>query len=499
MVFKGRTVIAMVLLAILAGSLFTMAVTDSPVWERKPSSASSGSPANTPAATTSSSGSSGDDKLSTQELEKVEKAYELIESNFLTKVDKDKVINGAIHGMLDALDDPYTTYMDQEEAKQFDEMISSSFQGIGAECSLVNGVVTVTAPIKGSPAEKAGIRSGDAILSVNGEKLDGLTLNQAVMKIRGPKGTQAKLTILKAGSKVPQEIIIVRDDIPLETVYAEMVTDEIGKIEISQFSTDTAKRFSEELANLEKKGMKGLIIDVRDDPGGLLDSVLNIAEHFVPKGKTVLQVEDKDGQRSAQAAEGKYPVRTYPVTVLINGGSASASEILAGIVKEAIGGQLVGEKSFGKGTVQVTYEKEMGDGSNIKMTVMKWLTPNGNWIHKKGIEPDIKVEQPAVYNLTVFSKEKTLKVDMVGEEVKKLQVMLEALGYKPDRQDGYFSPSTTAQVKAFQKAKKLTVTGEADAKTMEAIEQAVMLMLRDSKNDAQLKAAIEATEKRLAK
>ncbi|MNI61929.1 Carboxy-terminal processing protease CtpB precursor [compost metagenome] len=168
-------------------------------------------------------------------------------------------------------------------------------------------------------------------------------------------------------------------------------------------------------------------------------------------------------------------------------------------MKEAIGGQLVGEKSFGKGTVQVTYEKEMGDGSNIKMTVMKWLTPNGNWIHKKGIEPDIKVEQPAVYNLTVFSKEKTLKVDMVGEEVKKLQVMLEALGYKPDRQDGYFSPSTTAQVKAFQKAKKLTVTGEADAKTMEAIEQAVMLMLRDSKNDAQLKAAIEATEKRLAK
>ncbi|WP_058300395.1 S41 family peptidase [Gorillibacterium timonense] len=496
MVFKGRTVFAIVLLALLAGSLFTMAVTDSPIWEKSPSQASNPSPSSTPGA---SSSTAGDDKLSGEELDKVERAYELIETNFLSKVDKDKIVNGAIHGMLDALDDPYTTYMDQEEAKQFEETINSSFQGIGAECSLVNGVVTVTAPIKGSPAEKAGIRTGDAILAVNGEKLDGLTLNQAVMKIRGPKGTQAKLTILKAGASAPQELVVVRDDIPIETVYAEMVNDTIGKIEISQFSTDTAKRFAEELNNLEKKGMKGLIIDVRDDPGGLLDSVLDIADHFVPKGKTVLQVEDRNGQRSEEAAKGKYPVRTYPVTVMINGGSASASEILAGIIKEAVGGQLVGEKSFGKGTVQVTYEKEMGDGSNIKMTIMKWLTPNGNWIHKKGIEPDIKVEQPAVFNLTAFSKEKTLKADMVGDEVKKLQVMLAALGFAPDRQDGYFSKGTADKVKAFQTAKKLTVTGEADAKTMSGIEEAVTAMLRDSKNDAQLNAAITATEKRLGK
>jgi len=503
MTFKGRSVLALVLLALIAGSLFTMAVTGSPIWEKSPPAASTAEGSQS-SASPSSSGSgqnstSSNDKLTGKELDKVEKTYELIESNYLSKVDKEKVVDGAIHGMLDALDDPYTTYMDQKEAKQFEETINSSFQGIGAECSLVNGVVIVTAPIKGSPAEKAGIRSGDAILSVNGEKLDGLTLNQAVMKIRGPKGTQVKLSILKAGASAPQDIVLVRDDIPLETVYAEMVTDSIGKIEISQFSTDTAARFTEELNNLEKKGMKALIIDVRDDPGGLLDCVLDIAEHFVPKGKTVLQVEDRDGKRSVETAKGKYPVRTYPVTVMINGGSASASEILAGIVKEAVGGQLVGEKSFGKGTVQVTYEKEMGDGSNIKMTIMKWLTPNGNWIHKKGIEPDVKAAQPAVFNLTAFTKEKTLKTDMVGDEVKKLQVMLAALGYTPDRQDGYFSKATTDKLKAYQAAKKLAVTGVADAKTQASLEESVTATLRDPKNDAQLNAAIAATEKRLGK
>ncbi|MBC8080634.1 MAG: S41 family peptidase [Gorillibacterium sp.] len=483
--FKGRTVIAFVLLALFAGSLLTMAASHSPLWEREAQPVVSQAPPKT------------EGGLSGEALEKVEKAYDLIDKNFLTKVEKVDIVNGAINGMLEALDDPYTTYMDQEEAKLFDQTVHSSFQGIGAECSMVDGIVTVVAPIKGAPAEKAGIRAGDAILVVNGEKMDGLTLNQAVSKIRGEKGTQVKLSIGRAGATAPLEIVVIRDDIPVETVYAEMINTEIGKIEIRQFSTDTAERFTEELNNLEQKGMKGLVIDVRDDPGGLLDSVLDISKHFVDKGKTILQAEDREGRRSTKAADGKYPVRTYPVTVLINGGSASASEILAGIIKEASGGQLVGEKSFGKGTVQVTYEDEMGDGSNIKMTIMKWLTPNGNWIHKKGIEPDITIKQPEIFTTTALTKQQTLKTDMVGDDVKKLQVMLEVLGYTPDRKDGYYSVKTASQVKALQKAHKLPETGEADVKTQNVLETEVLAEIRDPKNDAQLTAAVKATEKAL--
>lgn len=483
--FKGRTVIAFVLLALFAGSLLTMAANDTPLWER------AAQPTVTQTPSTVEGGLNG------EALAKVEKAYDLIEHNFLTKVEKTDIVNGAINGMLKALDDPYTTYMDQEEAKLFDQTVHSSFQGIGAECSMVDGVVTVVAPIKGAPAEKAGIRAGDIILMVNGEKLDGLTLNQAVAKIRGEKGTQVKLSIGRAGATTPLEIVVVRDDIPVETVYAGMVNDQIGKIEIHQFATDTAERFAEELNNLEQKGMKGLVIDVRDDPGGLLDSVLDIAKHFVPKNKVILQAEDREGRRSTQAADGKYPVKTYPVTILINGGSASASEILAGIIQEAVGGEAVGETSFGKGTVQVTYEKEMGDGSNIKMTIMKWLTPKGNWIHKKGIKPDIVVKQPEIYTISSLTKAAELKVDGVGDEVKKLQIMLKAIGYKPDRTDGYYSVKTAEQVKVFQKASKLPETGTADVKTQNALEAAVLKEIRDPKNDAQLKAAVEATEKAL--
>ncbi|WP_040952475.1 S41 family peptidase [Gorillibacterium massiliense] len=488
MVFKGRTVLAFVLLALFAGSLLTMTAGDISFRDN----------ASSPKASTTPQASASEENGITQkDLDKVEKTYSLIESNYLTKVNHDTIVNGAINGMLAALDDPYTTYMNQDEAKEFSENINSSFQGIGAECSIVDGKVTVMSPLKDSPAERAGIRSNDVISSVNGESLDGLTLNQAVMKIRGPKGTQVKLAILRAGSSAPIELSIVRDDIPLETVYGEMVTDTIGKIEITQFSTNTAERFTEELNSLEAKGMKGLIIDVRDDPGGLLQCVIDIAEHFVPKGKPILNAEDRDGNRQPYLAQGKYPLKTYPVTVLTNGGSASASEILAAAIRESAGGKLIGEKTYGKGTVQVTYEREMGDGSNIKMTINKWLTPDGNWIHKKGIEPDVAVSQPEYFRMLAMTMKETLKPDTVSDEVKKLQVMLQAVKMDPGREDGYYSDKTTQAVKAFQKKSGLKETGLADQATMTKLEEAVVQLIRDPKNDEQLKAAVKATEDRL--
>ncbi|MFD0680833.1 MULTISPECIES: S41 family peptidase [unclassified Paenibacillus] len=474
MTFKGRAVLAFILLAMFASSIMTLTIVHPSIF------ASVGGDSST---ATVKSG------LSTKDLNKIATTYQLIDSKFLSQVDRDKVVNGAINGMLSALEDPFTVYMDQKEAKQFDESITSSFQGIGAEVSSEDGKVTIMAPIKGSPAEKAGLHTHDVIIAVNGEKLDGLTLNQAIMKIRGPKGTQAKLDIMRPGSPEPIQMIVVRDDIDVETVYAEMLQGNIGKIEIRQFSSNTAKRFKDELKNLEAKGMKGLIIDVRNDPGGLLSAVVEIVEPFVPKGKPIVKIENRKGEQEDTPSQGTG--KNYPVTVLINKGSASASEILAGALHDSSGSKLIGETTFGKGTVQVTFEKEMADGSNIKMTVYKWLTPNGTWIHKKGIAPDIAVEQPAFFKVAPLSKKTTLKPDTNSEDVKNLQTMLTGLGLTPDRTDGYFSDKTALAVKAFQRMQSLPITGEVDVETATRIEKAILTEIKDPKNDLQLKAATQ--------
>ncbi|MDF2925453.1 MAG: peptidase [Paenibacillaceae bacterium] len=480
MVFRGRTVLTFLLLGMFASSILTLTIVEpgGGLAERKSTAAAAVKPA--PAG-----------GLSAEDLNKLSTTYELIQSKYLDEVDHDKLMNGAIHGMVGALEDPFTSYMDSQEAKQFEDTINSSFQGIGAEVSLESGRVTIVSPIKGSPAEKSGLRANDVILTVNGETLDSLTLTQAVMKIRGPKGSQAKLGILRGTASEAIEVIVVRDDIPVETVFGEMVTDAIGKIEIRQFSTNTAVRFKEELDHLNGKGMKSLIIDVRNNPGGLLPVVVEIAENFTPKGKTVLQIEDRNGRRAPTLSEAKKAPQQLPVAVLINKGSASASEILAGLFKDTGTGKLVGETTFGKGTVQVTFEEEMGDGSNIKMTTYKWLTPNGTWIHKKGIEPDVAVEQPAFYQVMPFSKKLTLQPDMNNDDVKSLQVMLEGLGYDPGRTDGYFGTQTAEALKAYQKGGNFAQTAEADVALQEKLEADVVARMKDPKNDGQLNEAIK--------
>jgi carboxyl-terminal processing protease len=488
MQFKGRTVIAFIILAMFASSILTLTIADS---------TSLGFLKEKAVGSTASSASSSATKLTDKDLAKISTTYKLIESKYVNAIDHDKLVNGAINGMLGSLEDPFTVYMDQKETQQFDESINSSFQGIGAEVSVNEGKVVIVSPIKGSPAEKAGIQANDVIASVNGEKLDGLTLNQAVMKIRGPKGTQAKLDLLRQGSGDPIQVIVVRDDIDVETVFAEMLPSNIGKIEIRQFSANTAKRFAEELKNLESKGMKGLVIDVRNDPGGLLNVVVDIVNPFVKSGKAIVQVENRDGKREPTPSTGTG--KDYPVTVLVNKGSASASEILAGAFQEAVGSKLVGETTYGKGTVQVTFEKEMGDGSNIKMTVYKWLTPNGNWIHKKGITPDIPIDQPAYFKAAPLTKKSTLKADTTSDDVKNLQLMLAGVGFDSDRTDGYFSEKTVLAVKAFQRTNGLPMTGEVDTDTANKLEKAILAQIRDPKNDLQLKAAVQSLETQLNK
>lgn len=475
--FRGRKAVffaAVILVAMFAGSVLTLTLAG---------------PLSFAAKDVQNGGETGESGLAPKDWKKLATTYELIRNQYLTSVDKEKVVDAAINGMLAALNDPFTVYMDKKEAAMFQEALESTFQGIGAEVSMEDAKLTVVSPIKGSPAEKAGIMPGDVILSVNGDKLDGLKLNEAVMKIRGPKGTQAKLEILRKGETDPVKIIVVRDNIPVETVHSEMLEGNIGKIEIRQFAENTSKQFIEELAKLETKGMKGLIIDVRNNPGGLLPAVEKIVEPFVPGGKAILQIEDRNGNRKQELSKGRG--KNYPVVVLTNNGSASASEILAAAIQEAAGGKLIGETTYGKGTVQVTFEKELGDGSNIKMTIYKWLTPNGNWIHKKGIKPDIEVKQPAFFKVGQLNRKTALKFDTTGDDVRNLQLMLTGLGLKPGRTDGYYSEQTVLAVKAFQRLNQLPMSGEVDEQTAQKLEDAIYKEIRNPKNDLQLKEAIK--------
>lgn len=430
------------------------------------------------------------------DLSKIETTLDLIEENYYQDIDRTELIDGAINGMMEALGDPYSSYMGQETAAQFEESIEGSFTGIGAEVSSQDGNVIVVSPIKGSPAEKAGIQSKDVILSVNGESLQGLDLNEAVNKIRGPKGSEAKVSVQRAGSTDPLEFTIVRDDIDLETVYAEMQEDGVGIITITQFSLNTAERFEEELAKLEAQNMKGLIIDVRNNPGGVLSVVIDIAEQFVPKGELIVQVEDKNGKREKNESKGS--AKSYPVSLLMNKGSASASEILAGALQQSAGATLLGENSFGKGTVQTSFERQLGDGSLVKITIAKWLTPNGDWIHEKGIEPDLTVSQPDYFSVAPITKDNLpLKLDSNSTDVKNAQTMLEGLGFKTDRKDGYFDAKTQAAVKAFQVSKGLTASGTIDEKTAGALEAALIEKISDPQYDTQLKKAVSEMKKEI--
>jgi carboxyl-terminal processing protease len=430
-----------------------------------------------------------------EDLAKVNQAYELILSRYVEKVDNEMLVEGAIQGMLTVLDDPYSVYMNRETAQQFSQALESSFEGIGAEVGMENGKIVIISPFKNSPAEKAGLKPNDEILKVDGKSVEGLDLNKATLKIRGKKGTKVQLEIARKGLKEPLTIDVTRDEIPLETIHASVKKQDgkkIGYIEITSFSQETAADFKKELSVLEKKDIDGLLIDVRGNPGGLLVSVEDILKEFVTKEKPFIQIEKRNGEKERHFSN-LTEKKDYPVAVLINKGSASASEILAGALKEAAGYQLVGETTFGKGTVQQAVP--MGDGSNIKLTLFKWLTPDGNWIHKKGVKPDVEIKQPAIFDTHPLQIEEPLKEDMNNEQVKNAQEILSGLGFAPGRTDGYFSKETTTAVKAFQQNNNLQPTGKIDAKTAAVLEEQVIKEMKKEKNDIQLQTALRLIAK----
>lgn len=429
------------------------------------------------------------------DLGKIGQAYELIHKAYVEEVDHEQLVQGAIQGMVGTLNDPYSVYMDKQTTERFNDSLDSSFDGIGAQVTIEEGKLLIVAPIKNTPAEKAKLKPRDQILTIDGESVEGLDLHEATTKIRGEKGTVVKLEILRQGSSKPFEVSITRDEVPIVTVFSEVKKNgekKIGYMEITSFAENTAKDFINELQQLEEKEkIDGLIIDVRGNPGGMLSSVEEILQELVRGNEPYVQIEERDGSKKPYAS-GLKEKKPYPISVLIDEGSASASEILAAALNEIEGYDLIGTKTFGKGTVQQAVP--LDDGSNIKLTMFKWLTPKGNWIHEKGIKPTIEVKQPVLFYAHSLVIEETLARDMNNEDVKLAQQLLTGLGYGTGRKDGYFDEQTERAVRAFQSIQKVAVTGKIDEQTANKMEEAIIQTIQDEKNDLQLQVALKSLQ-----
>ncbi len=321
------------------------------------------------------------------------KAWNALEDNYVithassTMPSVQDRVYGAIQGLAASYGDPFTVFFPPSEAKSFNESIAGSFAGVGIEIDVKNGVLTVVAPLKGTPAAAAGVKTGDQILAIDGKPTDGMSTDQAVSLIRGPKGTAVTLTIARAG--VRQDIRIVRDTIQVpETDDGYDAATGVYHIALYEFTANSATLFDEAWARFKASGAKKLVIDLRGNPGGYLDAAVDIASHFLPKGDTIV-TEDFGGTQPNQVHSSlgynDLPKGTA-VVVLIDGGSASASEILAGALQDHHVATIIGTQSFGKGSVQTVIPI---DGGELKVTVARWVTPDGHWIMEKGITPDV--------------------------------------------------------------------------------------------------------------
>lgn len=321
-------------------------------------------------------------ELFTEVLREVEKSY-------VEPQDSQKLISGAIKGMVQSLD-PHSSFMSKEEYSELMMETKGSFTGIGIEITVKDNVLTVVSPIEGSPADKAGLKAGDRIIKVGDQSTKDMTLMEAVKMIRGPKGTQVKLTVVREGQAEPLEFAITRDVIPLTSVRQQRLTPEVGYVRISNFQSKTAEELDGALTDLEKGGkLKGLVLDLRNNPGGLLAQAIDVSELFLDKG-VIVSTKGRNSQQDIVAEAHKEKAdRNYPIIVLVNSGSASASEIVAGALQDNHRAVILGTRTFGKGSVQTIIR--LSDGSGLRLTTARYYTPSGKSIQLSGITPDIEL------------------------------------------------------------------------------------------------------------
>lgn len=329
---------------------------------------------------------SGSGSPSSIDFSSLNTLYDVLRSKYDGALDADALLDGAKHGLVDAVGDPYTVFLNAEEASALDSDLNGTFEGIGAELSKVNGILTITGVIGDSPAQQAGLLVDDQIIKVNDEEIAGLTVTQAVQKIRGEKGTTVKLTVVRG--ETTKEYTVTRNTITTESVKWELLDDNVGYIRITRFGDDTSRLARKAAIELKEKGAVSILLDLRGNGGGLLTAAQDVAGLWLDD--KVVVTERRDGQVTDTLRSGSDAVlQGMKTVVLVDGGSASASEIVAGALRDNNAATLVGETTYGKGSVQVILD--LGNGTKLKVTVARWYTPNGKNINKEGIAPDTKV------------------------------------------------------------------------------------------------------------
>ncbi|MBO5530610.1 MAG: S41 family peptidase [Bacilli bacterium] len=317
-------------------------------------------------------------------------SYNRIKDNYYKEIDEKELVNGAVKGMLEAIGDPYTTYMDEDLYSNFNITLNGSYEGLGVEISKQGDDIVIVGIFGDSPASKAGLKLGDKIISIDDLKSTDITTSEFSSYVRNTNKSTFKIVINRDNEEKTFEI--KREKVVLKSVTSKVIEKndkKIGYIYMSIFAANTYNQFKDDLESLEKQGIDSLIIDLRDNTGGELNSATSIISLFVGKENVIYQVENKNGDIEKTYSKGKKD-KTYPIVVLVNNNTASASEVLTAALKDNLNAKVVGEKTFGKGTVQTVMNTSTGE--QYKLTTKKWLTPNGEWINEKGIEPDIKVE-----------------------------------------------------------------------------------------------------------
>ena len=359
-----------------------------------------------------------------RELKELSDIMDILNENYVgeKKIDKKILLQGAVKGMLESLDDPHSNYFTKSELESFKEDLKGTYVGVGMVVQKrVNEPLTVVSPIEDGPAFKVGVKPKDKIIAIDGEATYKLTSEESVKKLKGEPNTKVKVTVYREATKETKDIEIERAVVELKYVKHRMLDDKIGYLRLTQFGENVYPDVKKAMEDLQKNNMKALVFDLRSNPGGALDQAIKISSMFLKEGR-VVSVKSKEGAEQVSNREGKY-YGDFPLVILINGGSASASEIVAGAIKDNKRGILVGEKSFGKGSVQTLIPLPDGDG--MKLTIAKYYTPSGISIHGKGIEPDVVVEEKEGYMLY---DSMVTNIDEAGTKENKKEIIKEIKG-----------------------------------------------------------------------